>query len=280
MRENCTDRVDNDGDGLVDCADSTCASTAACSVRTDAGPDRVDAPYIPVDAWAPDSGLLNDCGALDVVFVIDVSTSMGPAIGALRSGIRDVWDAASRLSPDARFSLIVFVDDALAVDGCAPFGSVDTLSTAFDYWQSFCASNESPVSHAQNYDFPENSLDALQLAARSCSFRPGATRIVVHVTDDTFLERPMVFSDVVPAQSTFAEVSTSYVANELRFASFHGDEAYLPNGYAAPYNGAPSLVEVTHGASFSLPAVVRGELNMGEAIRAFIEAEYCTDFIL
>ena len=203
---------------------------------------------------------------------------MGGAIGALRSGIRDVWDAASRLSPDARFSLIVFVDDALAVNGCAPFASVETLSLAFDQWQSFCASNESPVSRAENFDFPENSLDALQLAANACAFRPDATRVVIHVTDDRFLEPPSRFSGAIPAQYAYFEVAESYVASELRVASFHDEDRY-PEGFSAPYSGMPGLVAATRGASFSLPAVVRGELNMGTAIRRFIEDEYCTPFI-
>ena len=276
-RENCTDGIDNDSDGAIDCADSTCISTASCDLRSDAGMAPVDARFIASDVRFADSNLINDCGPLDVVFVIDVSTSMDEAIGSLRSGIRDVWDAASRLSPDARFSLIVFVDDALAVDGCAPFASVEALSASFDRWQSYCASNESPLSHAENFDFPENSLDALQLAANACTFRTGATRIVVHVTDDTFLEPPSRFSGAIPAQYAFNEVSASYVTNELRLASFHDEDRY-PQGFSTPYNGAPGLVAATHGASFSLGAVVAGDLNMGVAIQGFIEAEYCTLF--
>ena len=38
-RENCTDGIDNDSDGAIDCADSTCISTASCDLRTDAGMD-------------------------------------------------------------------------------------------------------------------------------------------------------------------------------------------------------------------------------------------------
>ncbi len=276
-REDCSDGIDNNGNRLIDCADSMCVGTSSC-VGTDAGPELVDAHVQGFDARPTDTNLINDCGPLDVVFVLDVSTSMDEAIGSLRSGIRDVWDAASRLSPAARFSLIVFVDDALAVNACAPFASVEQLSASFDQWQSFCASNESPVSGAENFDFPENSLDALQLAVNACTFRPGATRIVVHVTDDTFLEPPSRFSGTIPAQYAFNEVSAAFVTNELRLASFH-DVTRYPQGFSTPYGGAPGLVEATDGASFSLQAVVDGDLNMGSAIQVFIEEEYCTPFI-
>ena len=279
-REICNDGIDNNGDRRIDCADSMCVSSPSCVATDagDAGTERVDAYIEGVDALVTDTNLISDCGPLDVVFVLDVSTSMGEAIGSLRSGIRDVWDAASRLSPAARFSLIVFVDDALAVNACAPFASVEALSASFDQWQTFCSSNQSPLSRAENFDFPENSLDALQLAVNACTFRAGATRIVVHVTDDTFLEPPSRFSGAIPAQYAFNEVSTNYVTNELRLASFH-DVARYPQGFSAPYAGAPGLVEATNGASFSLGAVVAGDLNMGTAIQGFIEEEYCTPFI-
>lgn len=282
-REICGNGSDDDGDGATDCADATCASTAAClATSTDAGmfdAGPADAPFVLVDAQGPDAPAVVECGPLDVIFVLDVSTSMEGSLNALRDGIGDVWDAATALSPDARFSMIVFVDDALAVNGCAPFATVSELRGAFDTWRSFCASNESPVSRAQNYDFPENSLDALYLAATDCTLREGATRVVVHVTDDTFLERPAVFSDAVTCQHTFPEVSRAFVAQQLRVASFH-DTADYPEGFSRPWESAPGLVEQTGGASFSLDEVVAGRLNMGEAIRTFVEAEYCTPFLI
>jgi hypothetical protein len=280
--EICGNGRDDDGDGAPDCADSACAAAPSCASVVDAGPidaGPFDAPFVSIDVNLPDSGLVEECGPIDVVFVLDVSTSMEGTFDALRSGIRDVWDTASRLSPDPRFSLIVFVDDALAVDGCAPFATVDGLSSAFDRWRSFCSSNASPVSMAQNYDFPENSLDALHLAATSCTFREGATRVLVHVTDDTFYERPAVFSDVVPAERIYPEVSRALTAFELRVATFY-DQADHPEGFSAPYEGAPSLVDATGGRAFSFDDVVAGRLDMGDAIQEFLVAEYCTPYLI
>ncbi len=285
-RELCGNGADDDGNGAIDCADSACASEGACvSAMSDAGPvdsGPLDAPFLRLDAPGPDSGDAGtgvECGPLDVVFVLDVSTSMEGSLDALRDGIGDVWDAATALSPDPRFSLIVFVDDALAVDDCAPFGSVGELRGAFDTWRAFCSSNESPVSRAYNIDFPENSMVALYLAATECNFREGATRVLVHVTDDTFFERPARFSDAVACEHTFPEVSRALVAFQLRVASFH-DTADYPDGFSRPYDGAPGLVESTGGSSFSLDDVVEGRVNMGDAIRTFVETEYCTPFLI
>jgi hypothetical protein len=280
--EICGNGADDDGNGAVDCADAECAASAVCVAMTDAGPSDagpVDAPYVPIDVNLPDSGLVEECGPVDVVFVLDVSTSMEGTFGALRDGIRAVWDTATRLSPDPRFSMVVFVDDALAVDDCAPFGSVDGLSAAFDHWRSFCSSNASPVSLAPNFDFPENSLDALYLAATACTFREGATRVLVHVTDDTFRERPATFSGSVPAQRTYPEVSRALTAFQLRVASFH-DTTEHPEGFSAPYRGEPSLVDATGGRAFSFDDVVNGRLDMGDAIQEFLVAEYCTPYLI
>lgn len=276
--EVCGNGRDDDGDGAIDCADAQCAAHASCGAGTDAG-SAADAPFFANDVGRYDAGSNLECGPLDVVFVLDVSTSMEGSLDALRDGIGDVWDAATALSPDPRFSLIVFVDDALAVNDCAPFASVTELRGAFDTWRTFCSSNESPVSRATNYDFPENSLDALYAAAMRCNFREGATRVVVHVTDDTFLERPDVFSEVVPCQSTFSEVARAYVAMQLRLATFHDTTDY-PAGFSRPWRGEPGLVERTGGASFSLDEVTRGRLDMGEAIRRFVEGEFCTPYLI
>lgn len=281
-REVCGNGSDDDGNGATDCADEVCASVPTCAPTSDAGSfdaGPTDAPFIFADVLQSDAPGSTECGALDVIFVLDVSTSMEGSLNALRDGIGDVWDAATALSPDARFSMVVFVDDALAEDDCAPFASVAELRGAFDRWRSFCSSNESPVSRAPNYDFPENSLDALWVAATECTLREGATRIVVHVTDDTFLERPEVFSEVVMCEHTYREVSRAFVAQQLRVASFH-DTSDHPEGFSRPWEGEPGLVEYTGGASFSLDEVVAGRLNMGEAIRTFVEAEYCTPFLI
>ena len=48
---------------------------------------------------------------LDVVFVLDTSSSMGFVTEQLGSGIGGVVDASNMLAPDAHFGLIVFQDN-------------------------------------------------------------------------------------------------------------------------------------------------------------------------
>lgn len=223
--------------------------------------------------------------ALDIVFVLDVSTSMSDTLGDIRAGIADIWNTATGLSANAQFGMIVFVDDVVAVNDCVPISSLTDLQAQFDHWRDFCSSNENPVSGGQNYDCPENSLDAIATAITWCPWRTPATRIVVHVTDDTFKERPYRLSDAVTVDHTYSEVASALVSNEIRFATFANaggatcaDYSGAP-GFHATYSGEQSLPEQTGGRAWDLDEVRNGSLNMGTAISQLLTEEYCTVFL-
>jgi hypothetical protein len=287
-RDLCMNGEDDDEDGAVDCADRSCEDFCA-EVEIDSG-------YFPIRDAGPLPDAVNvDCNApLDVVFVLDVSTSMDDEAAKLRDGIASVWNAASALTTDTQFSLVVFVDDALAVDDCAPQPTLDALRGEFDEWREFCEGNLSPVSEEQNRDCPENSLDAIHLAAERCPWREDATRVLVHVTDDTFVERPDVLSatpfvfDGIPVQHTYAEVAGALVEREVRIGAFAapgagedcgaGSSADVGRGFHDDYRGQPSLPMQTGGRVWSIRDVRAGTLEMSVAINDWIAAEYCTLF--
>jgi hypothetical protein len=287
----CSNGRDDDGDGFVDCADLACTVHAWCmGGDIDAG-HMVDTGPMPRD-FGPTT-----CDEpLDVVFVLDVSTSMADEAMRMRDGIASIWDAAHLLTTNTQFGLVVFVDDALAVGGCAPFADVGTLQSEFDRWRMFCESNLSPVSMStMNGDCPENSLDAIHLAATTCPWRAGATHVLVHVTDDTFAERPAVLSRSlfggggIPVQHTYAEVVSALVANEIRVGAFAaptgewcgaGTSPNTAQGFFAPYMGMEALPMRTGGRVWSIREVRDGTINMAAAINELIADEYCTPFII
>lgn len=70
----CSDGIDNDMDGAIDCADLSCAPLAICT-RTDAGPDPEDAGPPPRDVGpagcsvrvdATGFGITDSCGGADI----------------------------------------------------------------------------------------------------------------------------------------------------------------------------------------------------------------------
>jgi hypothetical protein len=248
-------------------------------------PDVVFPDTLPVDAacYAP----------IDLVFVLDVSTSMTGEFSRLRAGIGSIFAAADALTTDHTFGLVVFVDDALVVHSCASFATAAALQTEFDSWQNFCSSNNNPGGDTgQNLDCPENDLDALYAAATMCTWRMGATHLIIHVTDDTFRERPQVFSHDafqagVPAEHTYAEVSDALVGAQIRVGSFAqltpmdcgaGTSTDTAQGFLTPYMGMPSLPDATGGMAWDIAQVRAGTLDMATAINSLIDSSYCRPF--
>jgi len=228
---------------------------------------------------------------LDIVFVLDVSTSMTPILGALRDGIADVWSHAQTMSPDPQFGLVVFVDDVrVTIDG-SPWGTVAALQGEFDHWRGFCSSNDEPGgSGGFNTDCPENTLDALWAAATSFPWRPDSLRVIILATDDTFVEYPGTLGSArIVVERFYGEVLDELRAREIRLAAFTADDSAncsIPPvhdctfGFSAPWHdGRSSLPEATGGARYDIQRVRAGSLSMTEAINGFVLDEYCTPYI-
>jgi hypothetical protein len=174
------------------------ALLAACGPTTRSGVDASSGD----DASSIDAAPCND--VVDVVFVLDTSSSMGFVLSQLEAQIAQVVTASNTLAPDAHFGLIVFQDNHF-LDNTGPQGVVHTsaasLQTAFRYYRdNFTNTNRNPGDgigglQTQNPICEENSLDALHAAANTFPWRPNATRVVILATDDTFLERPDNYGD-------------------------------------------------------------------------------------
>jgi hypothetical protein len=280
-----------------------CGSSAGgCTERGGARPDAgggtedvgsgdVDAG--PHDAWLPDAPPAVCVDPIDLVFVLDVSTSMAEEATRLREGIGSIFAAADALTADHTFGLVVFVDDALVVGGCSSFPTAASLQTEFDHWRSFCSSNQNPGgSGGTNADCPENSLDAIHAAATMCTWRAGATHILIHVTDDTFEEPPYTYSSDflgggVRAVWHYSQVSDVLVANQIRVGAFAmevpeecgaGRSDDTARGFFTPFFGLPSLPEATGGRVWDMADVRAGTLDMATSINEMIEDEHCHPF--
>lgn len=143
---------------------------------------------------------------VDVVFVLDTSSSMGFVLSQLEQQIAQVVTASNMLAADAHFGLIVFQDNHF-LDNTGPLaaGAVHTSATSLQaafrhYRENYTNTNRNPGDGlggptTQNPICEENSLDALHAAAASFPWRPNATRVVIVATDDTFLERADNYGD-------------------------------------------------------------------------------------
>jgi len=136
---------------------------------------------------------------IDVVLVLDVSSSMGFVLDKLGADIAGIVDAANKLKDGAHFGFVGYADNAaFGLGGSDSNGRVHTKATtlkaAFTSMKStYTNKNRNPGDgptgpETQNPICEENSLDALHLAAAEFPWRPTAARIVIIATDDTFLQ--------------------------------------------------------------------------------------------
>ena len=247
----------------------------------------------PPDVPGTDSDIDADDGCndpLDVVFVIDTSTSMEDELDQIANGVTSVWNAARALTTDTQFGLVVFVDDVVAVNGCASFDTVESLQAELMSWRDFTSTNRQPAGGGadSNSDCPENSLDAFWAAATQCPWRPSATKLIIHATDDTFAERGASLSGI-PVERMYSEVAGVLVSNELRVGTFAapgagefcgaGTSPNVGQGFHEPFMGMDTLPNQTGGQAWSIRDVRAGTLDMATAITTLISEEYCEPFL-
>lgn len=160
---------------------------------------------------------------LDIVFVMDVSTTMKDMLANLENEIGQVWEFTDKnFSGDATFGLTVFVDDVTVTNEGKPFDSVDAIKAEFNKWYKFTSTNKQTQSSVANGDWPENSLDGLALAAKNYQWRDmeETLRLVILATDDTFYESPKTFSSNIAVQHTYDETVTLLVDGKMRVGAF------------------------------------------------------------
>jgi hypothetical protein len=187
---------------LVLCA--ACGPNARTSPSLDGGADGDRADAAPWEGSDGDGGTCSE--VVDVVLVLDVSSSMGFVLDDLERDIDEVVDAANQLAPDAHVGLIAFADNHMLdssgdLEGGRVHTAAGTLVSAFRRIQStYTDANRNPGDGPsgptfQNPVCEENALDALHAAATEYPWRDGATRVIILATDDTFLERPDNYGD-------------------------------------------------------------------------------------
>ena len=224
---------------------------------------------------------------VDIVFVMDVSTSMDAFLDKLADEILVVDQAlqALDLPGEPHYGLVVFVDDYALLLGGAPYPDVQTLRADFLQWSAFTSSNQQVGGGNSNYTWTENSLDALYAAATGFQWRPADStlRMVIHTTDDTFWEGPRV-ANGVQIERGYAETVEALQQAEVRVFSFTaalGGSCTCENvtaGWSAPYMGMDPIPMATDGAVFPIEEVLSGQLSLSAGINDAVEDKMCMPY--
>jgi Mg-chelatase subunit ChlD len=114
----------------------------------------------------------------DIIFVLDVTGSMTNQIEAVKNNIIEFADSLKARGIDYRLGMVTFLD---------------IIENVYDFTSDVQVfKNEVALQYAHGGgDAPENSLDALYRASQF-TFREGAGRIIIWITDITFHEKDNV----------------------------------------------------------------------------------------
>jgi Mg-chelatase subunit ChlD len=147
--------------------------------------------------------------AADVVFVLDVTGSMGGIIDGVKAHIKEFADSIRSHGFDLRLGMVTFLD---YIENVYPF------TTDID---SFKVSVDKQYAH-NGGDEPENSLDAL-FQASLMPYRENAGRIVIWITDATYHVNDGVFTNRTVPQVVDALLAKDIVVNAIGTASREAD---------------------------------------------------------
>jgi len=222
---------------------------------------------------------------LDIVFVVDVSTTMAFMLDRIEQQLASVDAEARAQGLDARYGLVVFVDDVLLANNGQPYADLTALRGELAGWQRFTASNRQIGSETLNLDWPENTLDAVHAAATGFAWRPVDTtlRMIVHATDDDFGEAPAIQSGQA-VQHSYTQTVTALHAAQVRLLSFAakvGGQCECLDvrpGLFTRFHGRPSLPGATGGAVFDIDEVASGKLGFVAAVAGAIKSGVCSSY--
>ena len=224
---------------------------------------------------------------VDIVFVMDVSTTMGSFLGSLADEVIAVDQALAALDlPEApHYGLAVFVDDALMLNDGMPYADAAALQADFQYWSAFTSTNQQVGGGNSNATWPENSLDALYFAATQFDWRPAedTTRLIIHTTDDTFWEGPSTQNGVT-IENDYPGTIAALQEETIRvfaFADTIGGACGcldVSMGWFGDYEGTPSIPESTDGGVYDINQILNGSVSLADAITASVEESYCEDY--
>ena len=143
--------------------------------------------------------------AADIIFVLDVTGSMGDEIAEVKDNIIEFADSLSYRGVDYRLGMVTFLD---VIENVYPF-TTDA--------QEFQNRVSQQYAHGGG-DGPENSLDALMRAAEF-PFREQAKRIIIWITDADYHEHDPVTS-MTKSEAIDALLSHDITVHAIGAASF------------------------------------------------------------
>ncbi len=215
----------------------------------------------------------------DIVFLVDVTTSMGPFIESAKQHLKDFTRYARKEGYRTRMCISTFGD--YTVKKCDRFYENDPskpntevqvkeLLTELAALRAYKGSEDPGAP-----DYPENSMGAL-IDASTAPWAEGSLRFVILVTDADFLSSPNYQGYIGDKAPRMSEVTKAIKDSQMKvFAVTRKDHKgkQYPNfrstfdGYVTPFEGEPSIVESSQGEHYDFDSVISGKTSLATILR-------------
>jgi hypothetical protein len=210
---------------------------------------------------------------IDLVLVVDVSTTMG-ALPRLRDALQDLFDRAETRGVDLRVGLVTFVNDVVAHRGATFLERAAFVSELDSQLDAETGGPDLTLArHRLNFDFAENSLGALQHAASEYRFRTDVRRVLLLVTDGTFLEPPSTFSDGVAATASHRDIHRALDEHGLALYAIHASAS--GRGISSSHHGERPLVHASGGNWLEFEDAVKDESVLRRFLDDLVDGRDC-----
>jgi hypothetical protein len=291
---------------------SAAALPSGAAGNSDFGNSNAAPPVLPSVPNAKSDNCNKD---VDIVFVLDVSGSMGPPLTKLEHESTLVDDALNMksLPSPQHYGLVIFVDDVQVMNGGMPYPNVAALQAELQNQIDMTNANASRQVNGDptNITWPENSLDALYAAATQFQWRPAEStlRTIILITDASFwdLTEPSSGSDVEANNGLFPDQASMHGYDETIAAlrsqmiwvntftaktggppdgmpappshgTFRGTSVDVGIGFFEPYKGKPSIPDATGGFAWDIDDVYDGKISLATPINMSIEVHQCAAY--
>lgn len=183
---------------------------------------------------------------IDIVFILDVTGSMGGELDGVKNHISKFVDELADEDVTARLCIVTFSDKVKKK--CSSFYEDNSSTPENENTKQF-KRDISKIKLVWGGDTPENSLAGIIWAAKKTPWKADAQKIAVLVTDAPFHDRKKRryprYESALRAL-TDSKVTLFAVAPDLP-------------GYSSKYNGMPSLTDENYGVFFDLAKLDKGK---------------------
>lgn len=206
----------------------------------------------------------------DIVFMIDVTCSMGPSINSAKSAVINFIRNSRANGYHTRMCLSTFGD--YTVRKCDRFYDNDPEKPSTETEVTELISEVTRLAAGCGAEDPggrdlaENPLRAI-MDAETAPYAQGSQRFGILLTDAAFLYAPGNAGALGAAAPVYADTLASLQRSKLNMF------VAAPNlaGYSLTFNGQPSLVQASNGEFFPYPDLVAGRTTFTTILNRIIQ---------